>query len=517
MTTSFELAHEDQISGTLTFSDRMIFKGHLTKLYHPGAMKAFCDRSGILLKDFGNYVKDATEDFKDHVKAIAEKSGAPYIYLAENYTKSRGRSKEDRAREIAENDGVIEGLICIFAAVEPCSSFDIFKNKETHRLEIVRRNRKCLFFYFYYIDPELGFFHIRLQSWFPFEVQIWINGRELLANELDRAGIGYLRHANTFLKIDDWEAAQRIANKLARKAWPRLLDSFVKPLNPILRDIRRAGFGGYYWVADQIEVATDVGFRTQPALNKILPGVFAHATTALRSEDILRFLGRKLHPNLAAEVTTDSRRRPEGMRVKHRIARNSIKVYDKVSVLRIETTINNPAEFRILRRIDGHHEWRPMRKGVANLPRYFQVGLGANNRYLEALGAAHDNRDGKAALHRLTKPTTNRGKRHSRFHPVDQSDLCLFRAVLDGANTIGGFKNKDITDKLNTRSAKAKEEALRRCAKTSRQIAKLRGHGLVAKIPKRRLYRVTPYGMKVMTAALAMHDRDFPAAYATAS
>jgi hypothetical protein len=517
MTTLFETVHEDQILGTLTFFDRMIFKGHLTKLYYPGAMKAFCDRSGILLKDFGNYIKDATEDFKAHVKAVAGEAGAPYIYLADTHTKSRGRSKEDLAQEIGERDGVTEGLICVFAAVEPCSSFDVFKNKETFKLEIVRRSRKCLFFYFYCIDPELGFFHIRLQSWFPFEVQIWINGRELLARELDRQGIGYVRHANTFLKIDDWEACQAIANKLARKSWPRLLDGFVKPLNPILGDIKRAGFGGYYWVADQIEVATDVGFRTQPALHKILPSIFSHATTAFSSDDVLRFLGRKLHPNLAAEVTTDSCRRPEGMRVKHRMARNSIKVYDKVSVLRVETTINNPAEFRILRRKDGYQQWCPMRKGVANLPRYFQVGKGANDRYLEALGQAHDNRDGKAALHRLTKPATNRGKRHSRFHPVDQPDLKLFRAVLDGANTINGFKNKDITNKLNPRPAKTKEEVLRRCAKTSRQIAKLRGHGLVAKIPKRRLYRVTPYGMKVMTAALAMHDRDFPMAYARAS
>ena len=79
---------------------------------------------------------------------------------------------------------------------------------------------------------------------------------------------------------------------------------------------------------------------------------------------MLRFLGRKLHPSLAAEVLTDAKQRPEGWRVKHRLARNWIKVYDKASVLRVETTINNPREFRTLRVItddDGRHERRGAR------------------------------------------------------------------------------------------------------------------------------------------------------------
>ena len=54
------------------------------------------------------------------------------------------------------------------------------------------------------------------------------------------------------------------------------------------------------------------------------------------------FLGRKLHPSLAAEVVTDGKRRPEGWRVRHRMAGNWVKVYDKASVLRVETVINNP-------------------------------------------------------------------------------------------------------------------------------------------------------------------------------
>ncbi len=95
---------------------------------------------------------------------------------------------------------------------------------------------------------------------------------------------------------------------------------------------------------DQAEVATDVMFRERPSLTAIMPDLVRHATLSLSSVDVLHFLGRKLHPSLAAEVLTDAKRRPEGWRVKHRLARNRVKVYDKASVLRVETTINNPRE-----------------------------------------------------------------------------------------------------------------------------------------------------------------------------
>lgn len=513
---AFEIVHQDRVAGKLTCFDRVIFKGHLSRLYCPGGMKAFLDSQGVLLKDFGAYVKRTTGEIKAHVQRLATDAGRPYVYLADNHTKARGRSKEDLAREMAEADGITEGLICVLAAVEPCGSFDIFRNRDTCRLEVVRRRRKCLHFYAYLIDPELGFCHVRLQSWFPFEVQVWANGREWLARQLDRRGIGYTRHANAFVRVERWGVAQRLADRLARRRWPRLLDRLARVVNPHLATISRAGFGGYYWVADQVEVATDVAFRTRPALEAVLPQLFAHAASAFSAEDVLRFLGRKLHPALAAEVTSDARRRPEGWRIKHRMGRNSIKVYDKANVLRVETTINDPAEFRVLRVIDGNRRWCPMRKGVANMYRCFQVGRGANERYLEALAQAGDQREGVAALDRHCRPIRNRGRRHARLNPIAKPDLALFRAVLAGEHAINGFRNADVRHRLWPRSLVTPEEARRRCARTSRLIAKLRGHGLVAKVPRRRLYRVTRYGQRVMSAAIAVHDGAFPAAYAAA-
>src|SRR5947209_13855332 len=246
---------------------------------------------------------------------------------------------------------------------------------------------------------------------------------EWLARQLDKAGIGYVRYENSLLAIDDLQAASELCDHFAHRAWPRVLNAFARLLNPMLGAIRAAGYGGYYWVLDQAEIATDVMFKTRPQLLEVWPDLVRHASLNMSSSDVLGFLGRKLHPSLAAQVVTDTKRRPQGWRVRHRMAGNWVKVYDKASVLRVETTINNPREFRILRvftdeRGRRERRWCPMRKGVSDLWRSYQVGMAANRRYLEALAAAPLKGEGVAALDALCRPRTNHGRTVARFNPL---------------------------------------------------------------------------------------------------
>jgi hypothetical protein len=85
-----------------------------------------------------------------------------------------------------------------------------------------------------------------------------------------------------------------------------------------------------------------------------------------------------------------------------------------------------------------------------------------------------------------------------------------------GQNAIVGFRNHDIAAHLWKRPPTDATEAKRRCAYVCRQLAKLRGHGLIAKVPRHRLYRVTPYGQRAMAAAILIHDCEFPEAFAAA-
>ena len=205
---TFLSVHQDVIVGTLSTFDRLIFKGHLSGFYAKGAFAHYLNSQHILLKDFAAYAEMTTAELKAQAQQVAAAARRPYIYLASASTAASGHSKEAQARAIAERDGLTDGLICVFAAVEPCSTFTVRGNHQTQRLEVVRENRKCLHFYFYYLDREFGFMHVRLQSWFPFSLQLYINGREWLARQLDQRCIAYQRYDNKLTQVDDLPTAQ---------------------------------------------------------------------------------------------------------------------------------------------------------------------------------------------------------------------------------------------------------------------------------------------------------------------
>ena len=518
----FESVHTQRVIGKVTMFDRMIFHGHLTSFFPRGAFKAFLSSQNVLLKDFDKYVERATGIIKANAAQVAAQAGRPFTYLQGATTKASGRSKEDLAREIALRDGITQGLVCVFSVLENCSSFDVRGNRETQRLEVVPRRRKCLHIYFYFIDPEFGWMHVRLQTWFPFQIQVYLNGREWLGRRLQERGIPCHRYENTFTQISDLPAAQDLCDHFAHRDWPNVLGAFARQFNPLLAQITQAGFGDYYWTLDQCELATDIMFRDRAALMEVFPDLYQHAILNFSAEDVLRFLGRKLRGNFQGEVTTDGKKRPEGRRVKHRCKQNSIKMYDKDSVLRVETTINNPREFKVFRftneaKKTGSRRWCPLNKGVAYLWRHFQVGAAANQRYLSALAQVQLQGEAVAALDDLCRCRNDGGKHVARINPVTNATCALFRAVMAGEHTLNGFRNRDLAAYLYPSPPKTLLEARRRCTRVSRIVAQLRGHGLVAKLPHSRRYRPTPFGYRVMAAALRARHVDFPAGFATAA
>ena len=521
METAFEKAHAGQILGKLTTVDRLIVHGHLRRFWCRGAFAGFLDRQGVrILPDFGRYVREASDKVVAHGKRIAEKAGRPLIYQDRVV-----RGKDDLARAIAKKDGITEGLICVFSTLELATCFSLVHT------QIVPRLRKCLHLYFYFIDREFGFMHVRVQTWFPFQIQVYLNGREWLGRQLDRRHIRYLRYENTFLRIEDLPAAERICAGFAHRPFWRVFDAFARRVNPLLPLISRLGYGSYYWAIDACEVATDVMWRSRKGLLGVLDDLYDHAIRAFSATDVVRFLGRKLLPGKAelktqhdllpsrGDTCSGARRRPEARRIKHRIRKNWIKLYDKWSVLRVETVINHPYDFRVPKfekdkKGRKHPRWVRMTKGVQNLWRYLQVGEAANRRYLDALAEVKPTRKAIAELDVLCQGRVVDGTRYPKFNPVSEQDCQTFQAVLAGEHVIAGFRNRHLQARLYRSSTGSPEEAKRRCARVCRLITKLRGHGLVAKVPGSRLYRVTARGRRVMIAALRFRQVDFPQALA---
>jgi hypothetical protein len=380
----FLAKHAAATTGTLSCFDRLLFKGHLS-LGYPHGMEDFLNHHGVLFKQLKPFVLRQAERLRMHSHALAEKAGRPWQYFESPVR------KDQRAREIASRDGITEGLVCVFATVEPCRSFRLAYG---HGRPAIRPAwRKCLFLYFYFLDRQFGLLHVRLQTWFPFTIQVYVNGHDWLARQLDQRRLGYRRLENAFLWLEDPGRVQRLADRFASLPWPAILERLARRVNPLLRDLLVSY--RYYWTTHQAEYATDVLFTSRLALRPLYARLLRHATLCLRAEDVLTFLGRKLHGKFAGEILNDWKRHWPGARVKHAMKANWIKMYDKHGcVLRVETVINDPYEFKVRRRAGRRGRrtlgWHPLPKGVAYLPRYAAVSATANHRYLDALAVVDD-------------------------------------------------------------------------------------------------------------------------------
>lgn len=507
---SFIQKHGKDVMGTLSGFDRLVFRGHIRRLSFVEGMTSYLSSAGVLLKDFGQHVLRVTSRIKEASLALAQHTLRPVKYL-----QSSQIHKEDVAREIAMKDNVSEGLICVLTCVEPCQSFEIYRNRELKKLELQHRFRKCLHIYHYFIDPQFGFMSARIQTWFPMSIQVCINGREWLAQQLDQQGIGYHKRDNCFTWLEDLPRAQELMDRLLRSSWSVILNKISAQLNPIHNELFDRFPAMYYWSVYQSEWATDIMFKSPDRLAKIYPQLLRHAITTFQSPDVMRFLGRKIPPEgniphaFAGEVLSHLKERPEGIRIKHWVGINHIKLYDKQgSDLRVETTINDPHDFKVFRLKEGDPnadlDWLPLRKGIADLYRRSEVSQAANNRYLNALAHANDTQPLGALTEKLCRPTSWKGKRVRPINPYAPDDLALLKAVSRGEFNINGFRNRDLRSILYSQdkelSAKQKRS---QSAAVTRKIRLLRAHGLIKKVHKTNRYLLTTDGSKTITVLFA--------------
>ena len=498
---AFVTRHAPAVTCTLSGFDRLVFRGTLIPLVRERGMHVLLSRAGVRLLGFKDFAFSTSQRLKKAALAEAERYARPVRYLESPKT-----SKEELARRLLEEHPLNKGrLVCAFTAVEPCMSFEYHRSKDPNERGLKLRPRKCQHVYKYYVHPRLGFMNARIQTWFPFNIQICMNGREWLARELSRRRSGYKQVDNCFTWLANPSLAQRLMDQQLDTDWPAMLDGLARSLNPLHDKIFACWPMDYYWSGYQTEWATDVVFEDPAALAAIYPSLVRHATEHFKSEDVMRFLGRKAHGNFTGELTTSFKDRPEGIRVKHWVNGNSVKMYDKAgSVLRIETTIARTSDFKVLRprHDDPHGElaWKPLRKGVADLHRRAQVSQRSNERYLDALAVVDDTTPCSRIFDTVARPVFDSGRRFRALRLGDPVDLALLKAISRGEFATAGLRNRHLRGLLHP-TPKAKVEERRLSGKVSRQLRLLRAHGIIRKIPRTHRYQITQRG-RLLTAAL---------------
>jgi len=487
--------YADQIRGVLSCYDRVIIQGTVPGIGFAGGMTSYLKAHDIRVFDYARFA----EPLRDQIRANAEQLAHAHGIEIEFVRRPDAFRKEDRIRQVLDKRGEQPGLVHILSAMEACTTYRPWHDKTTHKTFLKRDSGKCLHYYFYFIDEEIGLGYVRVPTWCPFRLQVYFNGHNLLAAKLHRQGIEYKLVDNAFVDVADFAAAQKLSDRLDVAKLHRVLDRLADRFCPILDH-----FGvKYHWSLMQVEYATDIVFKSRDDLRDVYEVLTRTAIHVVKPEMVATFLGHKLTGNYRAELGSDFGTRIEGTRIKHHMGPASIKIYDKFGlVLRIETTANDVSFFRHHRTVehrDGEAEFKlaPLRKTIYSLdPDLRELLAAANRRYLEFISDIDDPSAGLGALRKLCEGTEHDGRTYKGLNFFAERDLALLLALVRGENTIAGIRNGDLRRHVLGATT----------SQISHQLKRLRLHGVLKKVGRTYKYYLTELGRRVVLAGLKLKE-----------
>lgn len=483
--------YAEKILGIISCYDRIIIQGTLPGFCYAQGMTSFLKAKGIRIFDYPQFAKPLRDTLRSNAEQIAEEHGLQIEFIRKNNVR-----KEDRIKQILKERGEHAGLVYIFSVMESCLSYKPWHDKKTHQTYLKPTESRCLHYYFYFIDPQLGLCYVRVPTWCPFRLQIYFNGHNLLTSTLLNEGINYTLMDNAFVSIDNFSEAQKLSNSFTVDIIHKKLNTYAQMYCPVISQFEL----GYHWSIMQVEYATDIIFKRQEDLQAIYEHLTRTAIHSVKPENIATFLGRKLHANYQDEMGNNFNTRIIGTRIKHSMGPVSIKMYDKFGlILRIETTVNDVSFFKHYRKVehrDGTHSMKlaHMKKGIYSLTALKQLLFSANRRYLQFISAIEDKSVGINKLNKIATTVVENNRSYKGFNFFDEDDQLLFEAIACGEFNISGFQNKHLRRKFSGKTS----------AQISRLLKRLYTHGLIKKIAGTYKYYISKLGIQIITMGLKL-------------
>jgi hypothetical protein len=488
--------YKDKISGVIGCYDRIVLKGTLPKLCYAGGMTDFMKKSGVKIFEYAKFVEPFREKIRQNAETLATKNN-----LNIEFVRNTNARKEDIVKK--HFDGNKTGLVYILSAMEACPSYLPWHDKINHKTALKSTQGKCLHYYFYFNDPDIGFGYVRVPTWCPFQLQVYFNGHNLLANDLKKNGIHHTMLDNAFDYIADFKLAQQLSDNLDVNKLFKKLEWFSDLYCPVYKEFQINDQPiSYHWSIMQQEYATDIVFKKQDDLKDIYEELVKVAIHTVKPTNIATFLSQKLHGNYEGEIGNNYNIRIEGSRIKHSMGEVSIKMYDKFSkILRIETTVNNVSFFKHYRTVEHRdgttsQKMASVKKNIFSLTALIDIMKASNSRYLTFISAIEDNSIGKKKLQKITTSKTENKRTYKGLNFFQKEDQDLLIHLTSGEFTINGFRAKHIQKRFEQYSS----------SKISRILKRLRKLGIIKKGPKCYKYYITKTGLEAITTALKLKN-----------
>jgi hypothetical protein len=456
-------------------------------------MTSHLHKKRIRIFDYTKFAEPLRDEVRSNAEKVAAENGLVIDFIRRNNFR-----KEERIKKIIGKRGDHPGLVHIFSAMEPCPSFKPWHDKKTHRTFLKYADGKCLHYYFYFIDKDLGLCYLRVPTWAPFRLQFYFNGHNELAARLRKAGVGFTMLDNSFAEVTDIQNAQKIADKFDVRRLHDKLEHYARLFCPVIQHFT----DGWHWSLMQVEYSTDVIFKHQSDFQPLYEHITRTAIHCVKPENVATFLGRKLHGNYAGELGNDFHTRIEGTRIKHHMGKASIKMYDKAAIiLRVEVTANDVSLFQHHRWVEHRdgtrsHKLAPVKKSIYSLNVLAELMAASARRYLDFIAAIDDPTAGVKNLEKISRPANDGKRNHRGFNLFHGEDLDVFETIARGEFFITGFTNRALRSFFPCKSS----------SQIGRILKRLRTHGLIKKVGKRYKYYLTKLGRRVVAASLKIRE-----------
>lgn len=485
--------YSKEIKGILSCYDRIIITGTIPRICYAEGMTSYLYNHNIRIFDYARFAEAYRERIREQIQKISEEQGVEITFVRHSNAR-----KEDIVKEIIKRSGRRSGIVSILSAMEACSTYKPWHNKKTGKTYLRGETGKCLHYYIYFVDEDYGYGYIRIPTWCPFRLQIYLNGHSTLAHQLKQRGIGYELVDNAFSNIEDFPQAQQLADNLSIDSLREFINKLADKYCPIYKDFSEE----YHWSIMQAEYATDIVFKSKEFLQSIYEEIIATATHTVKPKDVVSFLGQKLHGNYTGAIDTHYQVRIEGKKIKHTMGNVSVKMYDKLGfILRIETTTTNVSFFKHYRTVEHRNKTKTqqlasMKKNIYSLRPLGELLLAANYRYLKFISTIEDKRIGSQNIKKLSQPVVENNRTFKGFNVFHSDDLFILETIMRGEFLIDGFRSKHLKKFLSFSAP----------SQISRILKRLRLHGLIKKIGKTYKYYISSFGRVVITAILKIKN-----------
>lgn len=491
-----------RVNGCINGFDRITFKGLIMPLLTCRGAMDFLMANRIKFKDYKNWMMKQTQLVVAYADQYAKNNCGHGIVSIPTYR----MRKEQLARERQENEGISNGLIGVWSCQESCNSYRARYHEGAGYPILKPYSTVCKHLYYYFNHADFGFMNVRLQTWFPYHIQISLNGREWLKRSLTKQGIEFSSKGNKLLYLSDYNVAQQTLDKQLDARWVELLNGFLPTVFPMMADILGPSLS-YYWTVWQSEWASDLIFDSPRNLNQIMDRLIRHAHINGTSTRVLRYMDRPLRINgspyksSSDQISTRLMSFNDGVRLKHWCDSNSIKIYNEQNVLRLEMTINRPDRFKVFRHKQGQSSTEkksrlPLRKGVADIALRAKISQEVNERFASDLAMLYEATPVHEVFGDVLCRQTKNGKRFRALDPIGK-DRELLQVISDPAFRVSAISNKELQKRLQATVWGANRTDKQLSARISRHLKLLRVHGIIRKLPKQHRYQMTLKGVRL--------------------